>query len=78
MMKISLEAEVRDGRLVLDEPVDLPDGTKVQLMPVDDDDQLDDADRARLHEALRRSAKQFAEGKGLPADEVLERLRSRA
>ena len=73
-MKVTLEARVRNGRLVLDEPVDLPEGTRVQLVPVDDDD-LDDEDRARLHASLIRSSEQFERGEGIPAADVLERLR---
>ncbi|MCG8425565.1 MAG: hypothetical protein MJE77_47405 [Proteobacteria bacterium] len=73
-MKFTLQARVLDGRLVLDEPVDLPDGTEVELVPVDDGDDLDDADRARLHASLRRAADQFANGQGIPAEDALRRL----
>lgn len=38
--------------LVLDEPIDLPGGTEVALVPADEGDDLDAADRARLHQAL--------------------------
>jgi len=76
-MKLSLQARVRDGRLLLDEQVDLPDGTLVELVPVDDGDALDDADRERLHAALALSADQFARGEAVPAEEVLRRLRNR-
>jgi hypothetical protein len=70
-MTLTLKARVRGGRLVLDEPVDLPEGTEVALVPADEDDDLDDADRARLHRALRRSAAQFRAGQGTSAKEVL-------
>lgn len=76
-MKLSLQARVRDGRLLLDEQIDLPDGTLVELVPVDDGDALDDADRERLHAALALSADQFARGEAVPAEEVLRRLRNR-
>ncbi len=74
-MRFPLQARVLDGRLVLDEPVDLPDGTEVELVPADDGDDLDDADRARLHASLRRSVEQFDRGQGIPAEEALRRLR---
>jgi hypothetical protein len=73
---ITLKARVRGGRLILDEPVDLPEGSEVDLVPADDNDDLDDADRARLHAALDRSAEQFRAGAGIPADQVLGHLRS--
>ena len=75
-MRFPLQARVLDGRLVLDEPVDLPDGTEVELVPADDGDDLDDADRARLHASLRRSVEQFDRGQGIPAEEALRRLRN--
>jgi len=73
-MTLTLKARVRGGRLLLDEPVDLPDGTEVELVPADEGDGLDDADRARLHEALRRSADQFRVGQGTSARGVLAEL----
>ena len=60
--------------MILDEPVDLPEGSEIDLVPADEGDTLDDEDRARLHAALERSAEQFRAGEGIPADEVLERL----
>ena len=77
-MTLNLKARVRDGRLVLDEPVDLPDGTEIELAPVDDGDTLDEAERERLHAALRLSLDQFARGEGEAASDVLKRLKARS
>ena len=49
-----MKARVVRGRLVLDEPTDLPEGSEVELVPLGSDD-LDDEDRDRLHAALARS-----------------------
>ncbi|MEO7113331.1 MAG: hypothetical protein ABI183_23025 [Polyangiaceae bacterium] len=49
-----LKAHVHKGRLVLDEPTDLPEGEIVYLQPVDSDE-LDDDGRRQLHEALHQS-----------------------
>jgi hypothetical protein len=76
-MTLPLEAHVRNGRLVLDEPVDLPEGTRVALIPADDEDDLDESERERLHAALRRSAQQLASGEGIAAEDALRRLRQR-
>lgn len=75
-MTFTLRARVEHGRLVLDEPIDLPDGTEINLVPANDDDDLDAADRERLHRALRRSAEQFAARKAISAAEVLRGLRA--
>jgi hypothetical protein len=71
---LTLRAKVRGGRLILDEPVDLPEGSEIDLVPVDEGDTLDDEDRARLHAALERSIAQIRAGQGIPADEALRRL----
>ena len=74
-MTLTLKAQVRGGRLVLDEPTDLPEGSEVELVLADDGDELDDDDRARLHASLQRSAEQFCAGRGIDADQALARLR---
>ena len=71
----SLKARVKDGRLVLDEPTELPEGTEVELLPADASDDLDDEDRRRLHEAIARSAEEARSGRVVPAEEVLRKLR---
>jgi hypothetical protein len=77
-MTLTLRARVRGGRLILDEPVDLPEGSEVDLVLADEQDDLDDADRARLHAALERGRAQLARGDVLGREEVAERLRAKA
>jgi hypothetical protein len=74
---MSLKARVRGGRLVVDEPTDLPEGTEVSLLPLDPGDWLDDEDRAALHRALEASEEDVRRGDLVEADEVLAELRSR-
>lgn len=76
-MSNALRARVKGGRLVLDEPSTLPEGTVVDLIPADDIDELDPAERARLHGFLAQSIRTHVPGTGVPADEVLARLRAR-
>jgi hypothetical protein len=76
-MSDMLRARVRGGRLVLDEPSSLPEGTEIDLVPADDIDDLDPAERARLHGFLAESIRKYVPGTGIPADEVLARLRAR-
>jgi hypothetical protein len=70
-----MNAKVKGGRLVLDEPTDLPEGTEVQLVVADDADDLDDEDRARLHAALDRADDELRAGKYVPGEQVIARLR---
>ena len=74
---LSLKAVVRNGRLVLDEPTVLPDGTELVLAAVDETDDLDDAERTRLHASLRRSIVQAKSGQLIDGDEVMGRLLAR-
>jgi hypothetical protein len=72
---LKLEAQVHQGRLKLDEPYDAPEGTEGDLAVVDDGDDLDENERARLHAALARSYDEAQRGETVPADEVLAKLR---
>jgi len=60
----------------VDEPTDLPDGTEVELLPLDPGDWLDEADRTALHAALRDSDADVAAGRLVEADEILRALGS--
>ena len=70
---VTVKAQVRGGRLLVDEPIDLPDGTEVELAPVLDDD-LDETSRSALEAALARSADQINRGDLLDASDVLRRI----
>ena len=76
-MSNALRARVRGGRLILDEPSALPEGTEVELIPADDIDELDAEERARLHGFLAASIRKHVRGTGVPADQVLARLRAK-
>jgi hypothetical protein len=65
-----IKAKVHSGRLLVDEPTDLPEGTEVDLEPVFQDD-LDDESRAALEASLARSAAQLARGELCDAAAVL-------
>jgi hypothetical protein len=71
---MTLKAHVSGGRLVVNEPTDLPDGTEVELLPLDPGDWLDDTDRAALHAALAPSAADIQAGRLVDAVDVLHRL----
>jgi hypothetical protein len=73
---MTLKARVRAGRLVIDEPTDLPEGTVLELLPLDPGDWLDEADRAALHDALRQSESDVEAGRLVSAEDVLRELRS--
>lgn len=75
---MAMRARVRNGRLVLDEPTDLPEGTEVELAVVDEGDDLDDEERARLHAALDRADEQLKAGCFVPGEDVIARLRRKA
>lgn len=74
---MTIKARVQAGRLVVDEPTTLPDGTEVELLPLDPGDWLADADREALHAALAESEADVAAGRMVDAAEVLKELRSR-
>ena len=65
---MTLEARVRAGRLIVDEPTDLPEGTEVELIPLDPGDWLDEDSRAALHRALLESEEDVKAGRLIDAD----------
>lgn len=73
----ALKAQVRNGRLVVDEPTDLPDGTVLDLVVADPGDDLDDVERAELHAAIDEGFAELRADGGIDASTVLARLRSR-
>jgi hypothetical protein len=72
-----LKAVVKHGRIVIDEPTELPEGTQLVLAVVDEGDDMDESERARLHESLRRSIAQAKAGQLIDGDEVIDRLLAR-
>jgi hypothetical protein len=78
-----LKAHVHNGRLLLDEPTDLPEGEVIELVPLDDaiangGDDLDDEERAALHAELAASIEEARAGQVVDAEEVLADLRAMA
>jgi hypothetical protein len=78
-----LKAHVHNGRLVLDEPTDLPEGEVIELVPLDEvlargGDYLDEEERARLHASIERGISDAKAGRTVDASDGIARLRARA
>jgi hypothetical protein len=71
----ALKAHVRGGRLVLDEPTNLPEGAEVRVALVDGDD-LDDTERAELHAAILAAEQELDAGQTVSEEELWARLRA--
>ena len=72
-----LRARVENGRLQLDEPTELPDGTELDLVADDEGDDLEDHEREALHKALLQSFASAQAGNLRPASALIEELRRR-
>lgn len=70
-----LHARVKNGHLVVDEPTELPEGTVVDLMRLDDDD-MSPEERLEIDASIDRGIEQMNRGEGIPAEEVLRRIRA--
>ena len=70
----TIRARVRNGRLIVDEPTDLPEGTELDLAIDDAGDSLDEAERAALHAAIRQAWASLQAGEGRLAADVLAGL----
>lgn len=71
----ALKAHVRNGRIVVDEPVDLPDGAEIDVYLHDAAaDVMSLQERAAFERALERGLAQADAGDLIDADEVLSEL----
>jgi len=71
----TLKARVVNGRIVVDEPTKLPEGTVLELVVADAGDELDEDERRALHEALNASWEQVKSGDVRPARDFLDELK---
>lgn len=76
-MSQPLEARVQNGRLVLDAPTDLPEGTVVPLQALEDDG-LTDEEREEVLRAVDEGLADVEAGRTKPLSEVLSRLRAQS
>ncbi|HWU86857.1 MAG TPA: hypothetical protein VN253_06265 [Kofleriaceae bacterium] len=71
----ALKAQVKNGRIMLDEPTNLPDGAEIEVIVIDDE--LSAEERAELHASLDRALDDSEAGRGVDAAEYLRQYRAR-
>ena len=74
---MSVRATVQNGRLIVDQETQLPEGTVLDLVIDDEGDDLDDAQRRALDQAITNSLHEAETGQMRPALEILARLHAR-
>lgn len=74
---VAIRARVERGRLVVDAPTSLPEGTVLDLVVDDEGDDLDETERVALNAAISRAWASTRAGQVRPAQEVLAALRKR-
>ena len=72
-----VRARVQNGRLVVDQPTSLPEGTILDLVLDDEGVDLDEVERAARDESIERAWQQAQAGLGRPAKQVIDDLRRR-
>ena len=71
---LALKGHVKNGRIVVDEPTNLPDGAEVEVVVIDD--QLSAEERAELHASLDRALDDSEAGRGTDAWEYIKQYRA--
>jgi hypothetical protein len=71
----ALKIRVEGGRIKVDEPTNLPDGSEVEVVIVGGDD-LDAEERAALHQALDEGEDDIDAGRVVSEEQVWATLRS--
>jgi hypothetical protein len=77
LILISIRAKVSSGRIIVDEPTLLPEGTTLNLVVDDEGDDLDDSEREALNAHLFAGWPSAPAGQVRPASELLAELRSK-
>ena len=72
MTMLPLKAHVKNGRLVLDEPTDLPEGEEIELVP------LDEVLTPEEEQGLVVALESLGAGKGVAHEAARERFLQRA
>jgi hypothetical protein len=70
----TLRAKVVNGRLVLNEPTKLAEGMELNLALADDEDDLDEKERAALDAAIAEGWASLRGGDRVSAEDVLDEL----
>ena len=71
----ALKTQVKNGRVTVDEPTNLPDGAEVEVIVIDDELSADE--RAALHASLDRGLDDSEAGRGMDAWDYLKQYRAR-
>ena len=73
----AIRARVHNGRLQLDAPTALPEGTVLDLVADDEGDDLDEAERAALNQVITEAHASVERGEARPVQDLLAELRCR-
>ncbi len=73
----ALTARAHDGRLILDVPTDLPEGTVLELVPAGNWGDLDDDERVALDADLDTSEADLRAGRHEPLADIIATLYQR-
>jgi hypothetical protein len=79
MSEKMLHAVIRDGRYVVDEAAEnLPEGKRLKLVVVEDDDEMTKEEQAKLHASIDKGRAQIAAGQRITAEAFLAKLQERS
>ncbi|MGH9318990.1 MAG: hypothetical protein ACRD3V_03750 [Vicinamibacteria bacterium] len=73
-----IRVKVKDGRLLLDEPTHLPEGTVLDLVVDDEGDDLTREERHALNDAISRAWDSAGAGRLKAAKAIVDELRARS
>ncbi len=74
----AVKAHVENGQIVPDEPMDLPDGTLLRVVPIATHEELSDQERAEIEQAIEEGYSDFERGDFEDAREFVARLAAKS
>ena len=76
--RMALKAVVRNGRLQLDYPADLPEGTEIDLVAADEVGAFSESELARINAAIDTATASIEAGQGVDGFDLIRKLRAAA
>lgn len=72
----AIKAHYANGQIVLDEPAEIAEGEPLFVLARDDDDEMNDDERAAIHRALDEAEEDITAGRIVSEEEMWAALRA--
>lgn len=73
-----MKAHVEDGQIVLDEPMNFPNGMRLRVVPDEEEHEMSASEQKALNAEIEKSLDEVDAGHYVKGDDLIARLRTRS